>query len=170
MTATELFARMPSAHTGEIFAWLHENDRAAYKTCTGLLATRRKLRPVFVERKPREERHVWMKENLARPANGDLAAEILQAWILGANRPMVCAFLDALAVPHDGKGLIENLPPEPAGESVRSAVEALLRDHPQMAVMAYLNIFSGMEEEAWPVLKSLVSTDPRLCPEIPTQK
>jgi hypothetical protein len=164
MTAHELFARFSPEDAAEVLGWLHEHDRGAYKTTAGLLATRRKLRPVFVERKPREERQAWMKDALGRPANSDLAAEILQAWIMGGNGGMVCGFLDSLKIPHDGKGLLESLPPEPPAADVGRAVDALLSHYPANAVRVYLNLFTSMEMTEWPVLRALVSTDPRLCP------
>ncbi|MFA7342774.1 MAG: hypothetical protein WC003_00590 [Terrimicrobiaceae bacterium] len=165
MTAHELFARISPVETSGILEWLQENDRTAYKTCVGLLAGRRKLRPVFVERKPRTERNSWMAENLGRPANADLGTEILQSWILGANGEMVCGFLDFLKVPHDGKGLIESLPPEPPADEIDKAVDDLLSKYPRLAIVTYLNLFTSMEMTGWPHLKDLVSTDPRLCPK-----
>ncbi|MCX6968758.1 MAG: hypothetical protein NTV93_01215 [Verrucomicrobia bacterium] len=165
MTVYELFARLSSAETSGIMEWLQENDRSAYKTCAGLLAGRRKLRPVFVERKPKAERNAWMAENLGKPANADMATEILQSWILGAHGAMVCGFLDSLKIPHDGKGLIETLPPEPPAGGIDKAVEALLATYPEGAVVVYLNLFVSMDMTEWPHLKALVSTDPRLCPK-----
>jgi len=163
MTSHELFGRLAPADTAGVLEWLQDNDRPAYKTCAGLLATRRKLRPVFVERKPKAERNAWMVENLAKPANGDLAAELLQSWLLGSHVGMVCDFLDLLKIPHDGKGLIESLPPEPDAAAVDQAVDALFAKHPPGAVVAYLHIFSSMEMTEWPHLHQLVLNDPRLC-------
>lgn len=164
MTSYELFTRFSSEEAAEVFGWLHENDRAAYKTTARLLATRRKLRPIFVERKPKDERHAWMKDALGKPANSDLAAEILQAWTMGANGPAVCSFLDSLAVPHDGKGLLESLPPEPPADEISRAVDQLFSKYPASAVRVYLNLFTSMEMTEWPCLRDLVSTDSRLCP------
>jgi len=169
MTSYELFARLSPADTTGVLEWLQENDKAAYKTCAGLLATRRKLRPVFVERKPKPERNAWMAENLGKPASADMAAEILQSWILGAHGNMVCGFLDFLKIPHDGKGLIETLPAEPPDGEIDQAVEALFSAHPASAVVVYLNLFTSMEMTEWPHLKELISTDPRLCPN-PTSR
>ncbi|MEI8311261.1 MAG: hypothetical protein WCH98_10955 [Verrucomicrobiota bacterium] len=165
MIAYELFARLSPADTAGTLEWLQENDRSAYKTCAKLLASRRKLRPVFVERKPKAERNAWMAENLGRPANSDLATEILQSWILGAHGDMVCGFLDFLKIPHDGKGLIESLPAEPPAAGIDQAVDDLFSKHPPGAVVAYLNLFTSMGMTEWPHLKGLVSTDPRLCPK-----
>ena len=169
MTANEIFGRLSAGESGDVFSWFHEKDRPGYRSCVGLLANRRKLRPVFVERKPRDERHAWMKESLARPANADLAAEILQAWILGPNEKMVLDFLEELKIPHDGRGLIETLPPEPPAAEIGLAVENLFKNHPHAAVMVYLNLFAGMDISDWQALKSLVSTDPRLCQDTKKQ-
>ncbi len=163
MTAYELFARLSPSETTGVLEWLQENDRAAYKTCGGLLAGRRKLRPVFVERKPRVERNAWMAENLGKHANADLANEILQSWLFGAHGDMVCGFLDFLKIPHDGKGLIESLPAEPPADEINKAVEELFSKSPPTAALIYLNLFTSMEMTDWPHLQDLVSTDHRLC-------
>ncbi len=162
MTATEIFGRLNGLQAGEVLNWLAENDRNAYKSAASMLATRRKLRPIFVERKPREERNQWIKDSLARPANADLALEILQVWTLGCNEAMVCDFLDTLAIPHNGKGLIDDLPSEPDGESVSKAVDAIVAKYPAFSVFVYLHLFSGMDSKGWPVLKSLLETHSEL--------
>jgi hypothetical protein len=165
MTATDIFARLDGTYAGEILNWLAENDRPAYRKCAGLLATRRNLRPVFVERKPKAERNQWIKDALARPANADLALEILQIWTLGCNEQMVCDFLDALEIPHNGKGLIDDLPAEPDGDRIAKAVEGLLAKYPAPSVFVYLHLFSGMNPDDWPVLRGLLESHPALAPE-----
>lgn len=148
---------MTPSRASEILNWLHENDRQAYRSCAGMLAARRKLRPVFVERKPREERNQWIRENLSKPANADLALEMLQVWVLGKNREMVCDFLDSLDIVHDGQGLIDEVPAEPEESKVVSAVESLLAKHPPADVEIYLHLFSGMDESVWPSLKAMLA-------------
>jgi len=165
MTATEIFGRLNGTQAGEVLNWLAENDRNAYKSAAGMLATRRKLRAIFVERKPKDERNQWMKDSLSRPANADLALEILQVWTLGSNERMVCDFLDALNIAHNGKGLIDELPSEPAGENVGKAVDLLVAKYPAHSVFVYLHLFSGMAPEKWPVLKGLLATRSELSAE-----
>ena len=160
MTAIEIFGQMSAPQASEILNWLLENDREAYRSCAGMLATRRKLRPVFVERKPREERNLWMREALSKPANADLALEILQVWVLGKNERMVCDFLDALGVEHDGKGLIEELPTEPEASKVSAALDAIVSKYPPAEVSIYLHLFAGMDESGWPTLKGLLASHP----------
>lgn len=163
MTAHELFPCLSPAESEGVLGWLHENDRAAYRSCVGILATRRKLRPVFVERKPRPERHAWMKEALGKAANNDLALEVLQAWTLGANGKMVCEFLDALGVTHDGKGLVDELPAQPPEAQLNAAVAGIVGKHPPDAVFVYLNLLVGTGMAEWPALTALLASDPLLC-------
>ena len=165
MTAPEIFGRLSESQAGEVLNWLGENDRGAYRTCAGMLASRRKLRPVFVERKPREERNAWIKEALSKTANMDLALEILQVWLLGKNGEMVCSFLDALAISHDGKGLIDNIPSEPASDKLEQAVEMLVSKYPPFVVFIYLHLFSGMDEAGWPLLNGLLQSKSSLSEE-----
>ena len=165
MTATEIFGRLNGTQAGEVLNWLAENDRNAYKSAAGMLATRRKLRAVFVERKPKDERNQWIKESLSRPANGDLALEILQVWTLGCNESMVCEFLDTLDIAHNGKGLIDNLPAEPAADKVTKAVELLISKYPTHSVFVYLHLFSDMDSQGWTTLRGLLASRPELSVE-----
>jgi len=61
----EIFGRLSPKLTNEIFAHLLENEKPVYKAMIQNIATRRKLRPVFIERKPRDERHDWLKQALS---------------------------------------------------------------------------------------------------------
>lgn len=160
MTSNEIFSRIAPETRAALFEWLMEHDRTAYKAAIGLLASRRKLRPVFVERKPRDERHAWMGEALTKPAAADLATELLQAWVLGEHKAMVCGFLDALGISHDGQGILENLPPEPAPALVEAAVGKIRAAYPADAVFVYLQLFAAMDIADWPHLKSLLADDP----------
>jgi hypothetical protein len=129
-----------------------------------MLATRRKLRPVFVERKPRDERNLWIREALTKSSNADLALETLQIWVLGKNERLVCDFLDALEIKHDGKGLIDELPAEPDAKKVSAAVEAILAKYSPEDVWIYLHLFAGMDTP-WPHLKGLLMTHSAFAPE-----
>jgi len=122
------------------------------------------LRPVFVERKPRDERNLWIHEALTKSTNADLALETLQLWVLGKNERLVCDFLDALAIKHDGKGLIDELPAEPDAKKVSAAVEAILAKYSPEDVWIYLHLFAGMDTP-WPHLKGLLMTYPAFAPE-----
>ena len=161
MTAHEIFSGLTPAEAHELFESLHGANKAAYKGAMQAAASRRKLRPVFLERKPRTERHVWMQGVLATPAGEELALEILQNWLLGVHRPMLGDFLDALGIAHEN-GLVDVIPPQPSREKVDAAVDALAAKHPPTAVKIYLNLFQPSGAEAWPDLDALLVIDPRL--------
>jgi hypothetical protein len=162
MTANEIFQRLGTGDAAEVLEWFAGSDRDGYRKVAATLAERRKLRPVFVERKPKVERNAWIAEALGRPRNADLAIEILQVWTLGRNEAMVCAFLDGLGITHDGKGLIDEVPAEPAEDKVVAAVEALVAEHRRVDVFIYLQLFSAMDEGKWPVLRGILENHPVL--------
>lgn len=161
MKAHEIFPHLPPEARTALFGHLQEKDRQAYRACLQLLAGRRKLRPVIVERKPRAEQYEWLCAELARKSNADAAIEVLQTWLLGAHRPLICQFLDDLKIPHDGNGLIETLPAEPP--EIRATVDRLCEAHSPLAVAIYLHVFAEMDIAHWPVLQQLLLDDPRLC-------
>jgi hypothetical protein len=158
----DILARMSPAVADSLFSFLHENERALYKTTIDTLAKQRKLRTIFVERKPRAERHAWLKEILAKKVNEAVAAHLLQIWLVGAQSKLLCDFLDALSIAHDENGTIENLPPEPTKEDLAKAVEKLFADHDPAIVAVYLNAFQALDEQGWPSLAALLEEDPRL--------
>lgn len=163
MTAQEILQSIPSETAGEIFLYLYEHDRPAYRATIQLLAGRRKLRTVVLDRKTRSERYAWLQAELSRKSNEDAGTEILQTWLLGAHQALVCSFLDSLGVAHNGHGLLEDLPAEPPEEKIKEAIDALLEKFPASAVAIYLHLFSEMDIANWPALKKLIQQDPRLC-------
>ena len=169
MKAHDILHHLSDEAASGIFNHLYDHDKPAYRATIQVLANRRKLRAVILDRKPRAERHAWMRNELARPANEDAATEILQSWILGQHQTMVCGFLDALEVPHDGQGLLETLPTEPSPEKIRSAIDGLFANNPPEAVFAYLHLFASMDITEWPSLPAIIAEDSRLCPLPQTQ-
>lgn len=164
MKAHEIFQQLPPGAGDEIFQHFYRNDRPAYRATLHLLASRRKLRDVVIERRPLAERHAWMSAELGRKSLADAAQEVLQTWLLGAHREMICEFLDSLGVPHDGQGLLESLPPQPDREKLRTAIDGLLSRNETTAAFAYLHLFAEMDITDWPDLRPLLAEDPRLAP------
>lgn len=161
--ASELFAQMSPALADEALGALQQSAKPTYRMAVETLAGQQKLRAVFLERKPRPERHAWLQRALARPANGPVAANLLQMWLVNSQAPMLCDFLDSLHIPHDGKGSIEDLPACPGPEPLRAAVDGLLaKDHPAERVAVYLHCFAAMDPEGWAPLDALLQADPRL--------
>ena len=101
---------MSPALAAQIFSWLHTEQKPVYKAAIQGLANQRNLRGVFIERKPPAERFPWMQAALGRKVSDSLASHLLQAWLLGANKQMLCDFLDAMEIKHDDDGTVEDLP------------------------------------------------------------
>jgi len=162
MRPQQILASLSADTASDLFRYLQKEEKAAFRSCLATLAADRKLRPVFVERKPPAERYAWMQREVARAGNEAIATNLLHIWLAGAKKSMIIDFLDTVGVEHDGEGGIEQLPPEPEEEKVNAGVEKLLEQYPDEEVAAYLNAFQVMEEKGWKSLESWLEKEPRL--------
>ncbi len=158
----EIFAQMPEETSAKLFTFLLEKEKPLYKATIDSLAKQRKLRPVFIERKPRNERAVWLKETLGRRASESIAAHLLQIWLVGEHKQILCDFLDALGITHDENGTIDTMPPSPAKADIAKAVQTLFEKHDPGVVVVYLHAFQALDETGWPALEELLHEDERL--------
>lgn len=142
--------------------YLNEEQKPLYKAAIDSLAKQRKLRPVFVERKPRPERHAWMHEALGRKINETVSAQLLQVWLVGAQSKLLCDFLDGLGIKHEEDGTVEQLPGAPEISKIQQVVETLLGKYEAELVAVYLNAFQALGETGWDTLQQVLDTDPRL--------
>ena len=168
LTSHELFGFMSPALAGEILAYAQESDKPLYRMALNAVAEARKVRPVYLERQPRPQRHSAMLTTLARPSLELAAGNLIRAWLVKKQNPMLVEYLDALGISHK-EGVVEDLPPAMDDAKLRAAVEALLAKHPHEAVAVYLLAFNEMNEANWPNLKTLLETDPRLQLGVHTQ-
>ena len=163
MRSHEIFQRMSPVLAAQIFSWLHAEQKPVYKAAIQGLANQRNLRSVFVERKPPAERFPWMQAALGRKLSDSLASHLLQAWLLGANKQMLCDFLDAMKIKHDDDGTVEDLPAAPPKEEIVAAVARLLGKYPAERVAVYLHAFRDMDSAIqWPDLDEILAEEPRL--------
>jgi hypothetical protein len=146
---------------GEILAYAFESDKPLYKTTLQAVAEARKLRPVFLERQPRTQRHSLMLTTLARPSLEMVTANLLRTWLLKKHKTLLCEFLDALGITHKD-GVVEDLPKTVEDAKLNAAVDAVLAKHSPEVVAVYLNAFSEMNEVDWPNLKAMLKADSRL--------
>jgi hypothetical protein len=163
MKPHELFEKMSPALAAEIFNWMRTTENETYKAAIQGLANQRNLRPQFVERKPPAERHAWMQHALSRKISNGVAEHIVQAWLLGAHKQMLCDFLDSLGIPHGEDGTVDDIPASPSKDKVAQAVEQLLNKHPLETVAIYLHAFQNNDEaKRWAPLDELLREEPRL--------
>jgi hypothetical protein len=170
MKCYEIFSKLSPELTNEIFSYLLESEKTVYKAIIQNVASRRKLRPVFIDRKPRNERHAWLHQALSMKGADDITTQLFQIWLLGAHRAMICEFLDSLGIAHDGKGVVESLPSEPPREELSEKISKLLKTHPPEVVAVYLHVFQAMDETGWSTLNDLLTNDPRLALEVRSKK
>ncbi len=145
----------------EILNYVYESDKPLYRTVLAAVAEARKLRPVFLERQPRIERHHAMLQTLSRPSLDAVTGNLVRAWLLKKYKSMLCDFLDALGITHK-EGVVEDLPATIDDEKLRAAVDTLVGKYPPEVVAVYLNAFNDMNEVDWPNLKTILEADKRL--------
>jgi hypothetical protein len=161
MTAHELFGAVTPALATDILEFAFTTEKPLYRAAIQAVAEARKVRPVYLERQPRLERHPMMITVLSRPALEPVSDNLLRAWLLKKHPGLLKDFLDALKVPHEN-GVVENLPETVDETALRAAVEQLLTKHPPEFVAVYLHTFNHMNESKWAALEALLQSEPRL--------
>ena len=157
----ELLGFMSPALANDILSFIFESDKPAYKATLAAVAEARHVRPVFLERQPRAERHTTMLAALTKPNLDAAAAAFIRAWLVKKHKAMLVDFLNALEIKHE-EGVVENLPATTDDAKLKAAVELLLGKYPHEVVAVYLNAFNDMNAAGWPNLKTLLESDARL--------
>jgi hypothetical protein len=158
----EIFAQMPAAVAEQLFGFLADKEKPLYKGTIDTLAKQRKLRPVFIERKPRAERHAWMRDVVGKKVNESVAAHLLQIWLVSAHATLLCDFLDGLGIAHDANGTIDQLPPAPEKAKLAAVIDDLRTKHDPAVVAVYLHAFQALDDTGWSTLGELLAEDARL--------
>lgn len=161
MTISQLFAGMSPSLANEILDVMFNTQKELYKSTMAAVAQVTKVRPVFLERLARPERHVKMQAGLGRSDMSATAANILTTWLVKTQSPLLCDFLDALKIKHE-QGVVEELPQTMDDDSLLNALEVVLTKYPHEIVSVYLHAFDIMNDTRWPSLETLLEADPRL--------
>ena len=161
LTSHELFGFMSPTLANEILAFTLESDKPTYRATLNTVAQARHLRPVFLERQPKAQRHATMLSALSKPSLELMAANLLRAWLLKKYKAMLVDFLNALEIKNE-EGVVEGLPASMEDAKLKAAVDILIVKYPPEVVAVYLNAFNDMNEAGWTNLKSLLESDSRL--------
>ncbi len=161
LTSHEILGFMSPPLALEILVYAYESDKPLYRTVLAAVAEARKVRPVFLERQPRSQRHATMLATLAKPNLELVTANLIRTWLLKQHKQLLVDFLDALGISHK-EGVVEDLPATMEDEKLRAAVDAVLAKYPPEIVAVYFNAFNEMNEVEWPNLKTMLETDKRL--------
>lgn len=157
----ELFRLVPPPLGVRLLAELAAADRLTYRAAMVAVAQDRRLRPVYLERKPKPERHAWMHAALGRRSVAAMAGQVLQAWLVRCQAPLLCTFLDALDIAHDADGTVEAFPECPPPARLRTAVDAAFAAHDPAVARLYFQAFCALHPDLWPPFNAMLAADPR---------
>ena len=157
----ELLGFMSPALANDILTFIFEDDKPAYKAALNAVAEAKRVRPVFLERQPREARNASMLTALTKPNLDPAAGAFIRAWLVKKHVAMLVDFLNSLEIKNEN-GVVEDLPATVGDAKLKSAVELLLGKYPHETVAVYLNAFNDMNAAGWANLKALLESDPRL--------
>ena len=152
---------MSPALGNEILTFIADTEKPTYRATLSDVAEARKVRPVFMERQAKSQRHTAMLASLGKPGLELAAGNLIRMWLMKKYRSMLVDFLTPLGIQHE-EGVVEDLPPTVEDAKLKDAVEALLQKYPHEVTAVYLNAFNEMNEANWPNLKSMLENDPRL--------
>ena len=157
----ELMGFISPALAQEIVESVFKEDKPLYRTLLAAVADAHRVRPVFLEKKPRAQRHVEMVSTLSRPRLEEAAANLLRGWLLKAETAIVTDFLDSLGIPHE-KGIVEDFPKQVDDHKLSEAITLLLGKYNKEKVIVYLNTVKSSGGADWENLGKMLAEDPRL--------
>lgn len=149
MKPHQLFQAAGAEMQREIVAYLQNEQRPAFRTAINQLAIARKLRPVFLQRKSKEQQAAWLADQLRLKSSDSLAEQVIQVWLLKGQTKMLAAFLDAIGVEHKDGEVSADLPDDIDTKKAKAAIDSLLKKFPAKHVAIYLHLFQTQKEGGW---------------------
>ncbi len=163
MKAHELYSQVDPAIVTQILDWFRANDRNVYRSAVATLASNRKLRPVFVEKKSMADQYVWMRKTLKLRACDTIGEHLLQAYLMAAQQSLLGMFCDGMGIPHDGKGsVVGDLPKNLDKERLDTTIDRLADIFEHKLLTLYLHCFNMQKPDGWPNLTAKIESDERL--------
>jgi hypothetical protein len=157
----ELLGFVTPALALEVIDYSFASDKPLYRAVLAAVAEATHVRPAFLEKKPRAQRHVEMTSVLSRPRLEEAAANLLRGWLLKAQTGILKDFLDALGIPHEN-GVVEDFPNTVEDAKLKAAVDLLLEKYPAEKVIVYLNTVQSTGGVNWENLEQMLQNDTRL--------
>lgn len=145
-----------------IFQYLRDEQKPVYVAAITGLANARKLRPVFVQKKPVADQIAWLSKSIKMRGAGEVAENVLQLWLLKANPEMLTHFLDAVGIAHDGEGTAEELPDDFDPKTLAKTVDEMVEKFGAEKVKIYLNTFQMQRNGGWQEIADLIAERPDL--------
>lgn len=143
--------------------WFRANDRNVYKSAVATLAGNRKLRPVFIQKKPLPEQYAWIHKTLKLNACESIGEQLLQAYLMASQQSMLGMFCDGMGIPHDGKGsVVGDLPKKIDADRLNETLDRLIDIFDPKLLTVYLHCFNMQVPGGWPELTAKLENDERL--------
>jgi hypothetical protein len=157
-----IWPTLPTAFANDILLSVQKANKKLYRTALEVMAPRMGVRvPILIEM-PKAQRHLTWIRILGRPEMEVLSFNLLSTWLIETQRPMLCAWLDALGIAHGENGCADHFPPEPDAALMKNGIDVLLKDFDPRIVSVYLRCFNGIDETHWPALDQFIRGDARL--------
>ena len=159
----ELFKQVDPAIVAELFTTFRDEERDVYKSALASLAQSRKLRPVFIQKKPVVEQIAWMHKTLKLRGSDMIGEHLLQVWFMKFQQPLLMGFCDGMGIAHNGEGSVEGeLPAELDVAKLKETVEGLYADFNPKVVSLYLYLFNLQRPGGWDALTDTLANDGRI--------
>ena len=114
------------------------------------------------KRKPLQEQFSFIQKMLAWKPSNEIGDHLLQVWLLRKHQDMLITFLNTLDIPHDGNGIVNELPETLDKEKLAKAVDELFEKYPAGVASVYLQMFQLQTEDGWDELAEVLANDPRV--------
>ena len=160
-----IWPTLPPQLANDILLAVQKGNKKLYRTAVEVMAPRMGVRVPTLLETPKAQRHATWIQILARPEMEVLSFNLLSSWLIETQRPMLCAWLDALGIEHGENGCADNFPPQPDAAVLKKGVDVLLQQFDPQIVGTYLRTFNQIDETQWPVLDEILRTEPRLQPK-----
>ncbi len=161
LSFNELIGFMSADLADEIITTTFESDKDLYRGTLAAVAETRKVRVIFLQRKPRPERNKVILSSLGKPALAAAAGNLIRGWLITQHTDMLGDFLDALGIEHKD-GMVEELPEQMDSEKLKKGVDVILSKYRHDIVAVYLHTFNSMNDTRWDSLDELLDSDERL--------
>jgi len=163
LSLSQIVRRLPADFSEIVLTRVQKDEPDLFATFMGVLSGALKYRPNIWRTWPKPRQREWLWTNLRSPRFADSARHLLQEWYFGARAQMLNAFLDAIGVSRDEKGVVTGeVPPELDPAKVAAGVETLLANFPPVEVSLYLRLFQLGRDDGWQAISDILDKDARL--------
>jgi hypothetical protein len=156
MHAIELWSTLSPALNHEILETAYLNEKKLYRRVVDDIAANLRKRPKMILEMPRQARHELFRPLLQLPGFHIITQNLLIHWLATTQTALMNAFLDGLAIKHDGAGSVDAFPESVDKAKLAGTVQKLYADFEEEKVTAYLSVFDSISGVKWPDLEPLI--------------